>query len=93
MATVKAQVPPGDSWHWALSRACPVALLSIALATLGSPLFPPSSWMPPDVPDVAFIGALVRWDAGWYGEIAQNGYWLKASTGSSIPTRCSCCSR
>ena len=40
--------------------------------------------MPPDVPDVAFIEALVRWDAGWYGEIATNGYWLKPGEQSPV---------
>jgi hypothetical protein len=62
----------------------PIGLLSIALATLGSILFPPTNWMPDDVPDVAFIEALVRWDAGWYGEIAQNGYWIKPGAQSPV---------
>lgn len=70
--------------QWTLTRALPVGLLSITLATLGSILFPPSNWMPPDVPHLAFIDALVRWDAGWYGEIAQNGYWLKPGEQSPI---------
>ena len=67
-----------------LLQATPVALLSMALATLGSVLYPPKLWMPPDVPDVAFLEALVRWDAGWYGEIAQNGYWLRAGEQSPV---------
>ena len=70
--------------QWTLVRALPIGLLSIALATLGSILFPPSNWMPPDVPHLAFIDALIRWDAGWYGEIAQNGYWLKPGEQSPI---------
>ena len=69
---------------FALTRALPIAFLSVALATLGSLLFPPTNWMPPDVPDVAFIEALVRWDAGWYGEIAQNGYWFKPGEQSPV---------
>lgn len=69
---------------WTLTRALPVALTSIALATLGSILFPPTNWMPKDVPDIDFIEALVRWDAGWYGEIAKNGYWLKPGQQSPI---------
>ncbi len=40
--------------------------------------------MPSDVPDIAFIEAMVRWDAGWYGEIAENGYWLKPGEQSPI---------
>ncbi|MGV3620588.1 MAG: hypothetical protein ACO1OB_07210 [Archangium sp.] len=79
-----ATVAQTQQWHWPLVRALPVGLLSVALATLGSLAFPPSNWMPNDVPDVAFIEALVRWDAGWYGEIAQNGYWLKAGQQSPV---------
>ena len=69
---------------WPLTRAIPIGVLSVALATLGSILFPPTNWMPGDVPDFAFIEALVRWDAGWYGEIAQNGYWLKPGEQSPV---------
>ena len=69
---------------WPLKRALPIGILSVALATLGSILFPPTNWMPGDVPDIAFIEALVRWDAGWYGEIAQNGYWLKPGEQSPV---------
>jgi hypothetical protein len=74
----------GEGYQWTLKRALPIGLLSIVLATLGSILYPPTNWMPPDVPDVAFIEALVRWDAGWYGEIAQNGYWLKPGQQSPV---------
>ncbi len=69
---------------WPLVRSLPIGILSIALATLGSILYPPTNWMPPDVPDVAFIEALIRWDASWYGEIAQNGYWLKPGEQSPV---------
>lgn len=70
--------------QWTLTRALPIGLTSIALATLGSILYPPTNWMPPDVPDVAFIEALVRWDAGWYGEIATNGYWFRPGEQSPV---------
>jgi hypothetical protein len=63
-------------------RALPVALLSVSLATLGSVLWPPRELLPADVP--AFLGALVRWDAGWYGHIADNGYWLKPGEQSPV---------
>ena len=82
--------PPGErvgergDAQFTLTRALPIGLLSVALATLGSILFPPSNWMPTDVPEIAFIEALVRWDAGWYGEIAQNGYWLKGGEQSPV---------
>lgn len=69
---------------WTLTRSLPIAFSSIALATLGSILFPPTNWMPPDLPHIAFIDALIRWDAGWYGEIAQNGYWLKPGEQSPV---------
>lgn len=73
----------GDA-QWTLTRSLPIAFLSVALATLGSLLFPPTNWMPPDVPHLAFIEALVRWDAGWYGEIAQNGYHYKPGEQSAV---------
>lgn len=79
-----AAVDTQARWHWPLVRALPVGVLSIVAATLGSLLFPPTNWMPADVPDVAFIEALVRWDAGWYGEIAQNGYWLTPGKQSPV---------
>lgn len=69
-------------WHWPLVCAAPIALISIALVSLGALLFPPSHYMPADVPDA--IEALVRWDAGWYGEIAANGYWLKPGQQSPV---------
>ncbi len=70
--------------QWTLVRSLPIALLSIAFATLGSILYPPTNWIPADVPPVAFIEALIRWDAGWYGEIAQNGYWIKPGEQSPV---------
>lgn len=70
------------AWHWPLSRATPIALLSVALVFIGSLLFPPSNYMPADAPD--FFKAMVRWDAGWYGEIADNGYWLKPGAQSPV---------
>lgn len=79
-----ATAPQTADWHWPIVRALPVGLLSVVLATVGSLIFPPTNWMPGDVPDVAFIEALVRWDAGWYGEIAQNGYWLKPGQQSPV---------
>ncbi len=75
---------PPPPWHWPLTRALPIALLSVTLVTLGSLLFHPTNYLPADVPDVAFIEALVRWDAGWYGEIANNGYWLKPGEQSPV---------
>lgn len=51
-----------------------LALGSIAAATLGF-LLKPHPMSVPDLPGLPF-DALAQWDAGWYGEIAQNGYWI-----------------
>lgn len=72
------------NWRWAAARVAPIAMLSVALVTLGSVVGPPPHWMPPDVPDVTVVKALIRWDAGWYGEIAQNGYWIKPGQQSPV---------
>jgi hypothetical protein len=62
-----------------------VACVSIALATIGSVAWPPSQALPQDVPDVAPIESMVRWDAGWYGEIAANGYWYRDPSQGQSP--------
>ncbi len=46
-------------------------------------------WRPPKpfgagVPEVQPFHALVRWDGGWYGEIAQNGYWIAPGQQSPV---------
>lgn len=65
-------------------RGLPIALASIALVTVGSLAWPLTGWRPDDVPAFAPVDALVRWDAGWYGEIAQNGYWLRPGQQSPV---------
>ena len=76
MATEAASLPAAPSEQ---RRAFPlsvvVATLSIALATIGSVAWPPAQALPNDVPDVAVIESLGRWDAGGYGSIAEGGYW------------------
>ena len=52
----------------------PVAVLSIALMTLGSVTWPRQGKPPEDTPGVAPIEAMIRWDAGWYGDIVDHGY-------------------
>ncbi|MEK7831061.1 MAG: hypothetical protein AAB401_08250, partial [Acidobacteriota bacterium] len=37
-----------------------------------------------DIPVWAPMQALARWDSGWYGEIAQNGYWLNPGQQSPV---------
>lgn len=54
-------------------QALLIAAASIALVTIGG-VWRPVPDLPSDIP--APVRALVRWDGGWYGEIAQNGYWL-----------------
>lgn len=65
-------------------RGLPIALASIALVTVGSLAWPLTGWRPDDVPAFAPVDALVRWDAGWYGEIAQHGYWLRPGQQSPV---------
>lgn len=38
----------------------------------------------PDVPDALLIRGWARWDAGWYAEIARNGYWYRPGEQSPI---------
>ena len=52
MSDAELKQPPDALF--ALTRALPIAFLSVGLATLGSLLFPPTNWMPADVPHVAF---------------------------------------
>lgn len=61
-----------------------VAALSITLATIGSLLYPPKVALPPDAPDVAPLEAMIRWDAGWYGAIATDGYWYTPGQQSPV---------
>jgi hypothetical protein len=77
-------VPRAGDFSFVLRRGVPVAVASIALATLGSLAWPPEAQLPPDVPDFDPLEALVRWDAGWYGEIAENGYWLRDGQQSPV---------
>lgn len=60
---------PGRRLGWLLFLAAG----SIGAATLGF-LLKPHPLDVPDLPGLPF-DALVQWDAGWYGEIAKNGYW------------------
>ncbi|MFO0597385.1 MAG: hypothetical protein U0228_18900 [Myxococcaceae bacterium] len=60
-----------------------VALASITLATIGSLTYPPSAPLPDDAPHFAPLDAMIRWDAGWYGRIASDGYWAFSTTEQS----------
>ncbi len=74
----------GGDLAFVARRGLPVAVMSVALATLGSVLWPVSTWDAEDLPEFDPLEALVRWDAGWYGEIAANGYWLKEGQQSPV---------
>lgn len=53
-----------------------VTLGSASLVVVGNAI-EPSSLQVDDMPDSPIIKALTHWDAGWYGEIAKNGYWYR----------------
>lgn len=60
-----------------------LALGSVAAASLGHLLRPVLLEGATDLPSLPFV-ALVRWDAGWYGAIADNGYWFKPNEQSPV---------
>ena len=60
-----------------------VALSSASLVVVGNSLSP-SRQDVDDMPDSFVIKALTHWDAGWYGEIAKNGYWYNPGTQSPV---------
>jgi hypothetical protein len=60
-----------------------IAAASIALVTVGSMLRPVAA-IADDAPALAVIRALMRWDSGWYGEIAKNGYWVRPGAQSPV---------
>lgn len=80
-------LPFPESWRAdrrPLLTACVVAGLCITLATIGSLIHPPSASLPADAPDLAPLEAMIRWDAGWYGAIATDGYWYTPGQQSPV---------
>jgi hypothetical protein len=69
---------PGRRFAWLVF----LALGSIGAATLGF-LLKPHPMSVPDLPGLPF-DALAQWDAGWYGEIAKNGYWIAPGQQSPV---------
>ena len=63
----------------------PIALACIVAATVGTYVLAPESITSgdPEDPSIAPIRALSRWDAGWYVNIAKNGYWYRGPTEQS----------
>ncbi len=68
--------------HPAILVLC-VALTSASLVVVGNSISP-SVQDVDDMPDSFVIKALTHWDAGWYGEIAKNGYWYNPKTQSPV---------
>jgi hypothetical protein len=60
-----------------------IALTSASLVVLGDAL-EPSQQDAPDMPDSLVVKALTHWDAGWYAEIAKNGYWYNPGHQSPV---------
>lgn len=65
-------------WGWLLF----LGLGSVAASSLGF-LLKPHPMAVADLPGLPF-DALAQWDAGWYGEIAANGYWLSPGHQSPV---------
>lgn len=60
-----------------------VAVVSAALVIAGN-AYEPSQQQAPDLPDSLVVKALTHWDAGWYAEIAKNGYWYTPGVQSPV---------
>lgn len=60
-----------------------LAVGSVAAASLGHLLKPAALEGVDDLPSLPFL-ALLRWDSGWYGRIAQEGYWFAPGEQSPV---------
>lgn len=65
----------------ALLWAAGAIVLSSAMASWGAAGV---ERMNPTVPDALLFRGWARWDAGWYAEIAQNGYWYQPGQQSPV---------
>jgi len=54
--------------------------LSVAFLPINSVI--PGIWF--GFPDLPWLDGWARWDAGWYGHIAERGYWLKPGQQSPV---------
>ncbi len=66
-----------------LGWLCFLALGSVVAASLGHLLKPAFLEGVDDLPGLPFA-AMMRWDAGWYGSIAKDGYWLSPGKQSPV---------
>jgi hypothetical protein len=66
-----------------MKRIALIAASSIALATVGSAVWPAPIEVD-DLPAFEPVRALAHWDAGWYGEIAAHGYWIAPGQQSPV---------
>lgn len=71
----------------ALDQIVVWALACVAAATVGQMLVspPPVAGGPADLPALAAVRALAQWDAGWYANIADNGYGASFDPGQQSP--------
>jgi hypothetical protein len=56
---------------------------SMAAASLGHLVKPAFLVGPDDLPSLPFL-AMLRWDSGWYGAIAKDGYWISPGQQSPV---------
>ncbi|MBL8924551.1 MAG: hypothetical protein JNJ54_37220 [Myxococcaceae bacterium] len=70
---------PGRRLAWLLF----LAMGAVAAASLGHLAKPSFLEGAQDLPGLPFV-ALSRWDSGWYGGIADNGYWLTPGQQSPV---------
>lgn len=63
------------------------AFACVAAATIGQVALkpPPVAGGPADLPQLAAVRALAQWDAGWYANIADNGYGASFDPGQQSP--------
>jgi hypothetical protein len=71
----------------ALDQIALWALACVAAATVGQMVLtpPPVAGGPHDLPAVSAVRALAQWDAGWYANIADNGYGASFDPGQQSP--------
>jgi hypothetical protein len=71
----------------ALDQIALWALACVAAATVGQMVIqpPPVAGGPADLPAISAVRALAQWDAGWYANIADNGYGANFDPGQQSP--------
>ncbi|MBL9037864.1 MAG: hypothetical protein JNG84_05045, partial [Archangium sp.] len=62
-----------STWRW-WALVFGVACACVGLITLGQVIVPRAA-IPADLPSTPLIVGLTQWDASWYADIAEDGYW------------------